>query len=71
MVAEAAGLGAAIDYLSDIGMEEIRNHEIDLTDYTLQSLISEHSEKPYQSLDLKIHRTWWGYLFYLRWRSPP
>ena len=35
MVAEAAGLGAAIDYLSNIGMNEIRNHEIELTDYAL------------------------------------
>ena len=44
MVAEAAGLGAAIDYLSDIGMDEIRNHEIDLTDYALQCLVSEFGE---------------------------
>ena len=44
MVAEAAGLGAAIDYLSNIGMNEIRNHEIELTDYALEKLTSEFGE---------------------------
>ena len=44
MVAEAAGLGAAIDYLSNIGMNEIRNHEIGLTDYALGKLTSEFGE---------------------------
>jgi len=44
MVAEAAGLGAAIDYLSNIGMNEIRNHEIELTDYALGKLTSEFGE---------------------------
>ena len=44
MVAEAAGLGAAIDYLSDLGMNEIRNHEIELTDYALEKLSSEFGE---------------------------
>ena len=44
MVAEAAGLGAAIDYLSNIGMIEIRNHEIELTDYALGKLTSEFGE---------------------------
>ena len=40
----AAGLGAAIDYLSNIGMNEIRNHEIELTDYALGKLTSEFGE---------------------------
>ena len=44
MVAEAAGLNAAIDYLSNIGMNEIRNHEIELTDYALKKLTSEFGE---------------------------
>ncbi len=38
MVAEAAGLGAAIDYLNRIGMENIRAHEISLTEYALKRL---------------------------------
>ena len=38
MVAEAAGLGAAIDYLNRIGMENVRAHEISLTEYALKRL---------------------------------
>jgi len=32
------GLGAAIDYLNDIGMHKIRQHEIELTSFALDSL---------------------------------
>ena len=38
MVAEAVGLGAAIDYLTEIGMENVRRHEIELTAYALRTL---------------------------------
>jgi cysteine desulfurase/selenocysteine lyase len=37
-IVEAIGLGAAIDYLEAIGMEEIRKHEIELTAYALRTL---------------------------------
>ena len=37
-IVEAIGFGAAIDYLSSIGMAEIRRHEMDLTRYALDSL---------------------------------
>ncbi len=37
-IAEAVGLGAAIDYLESIGMEAIREHEVELTAYTLRTL---------------------------------
>jgi cysteine desulfurase / selenocysteine lyase len=37
-IAEAVGLGAAIDYLSTIGMARIRQHEITLTQYALDTL---------------------------------
>ena len=37
-MAQAVGLGAALDYLSNIGMQNIRNHEITLTDYALKNL---------------------------------
>jgi cysteine desulfurase/selenocysteine lyase len=37
-IAEAIGLGAAIDYLADIGMERVREHERELTDYALERL---------------------------------
>jgi cysteine desulfurase/selenocysteine lyase len=37
-IAEAVGLGAAVDYLESIGMAEIRRHEMDLTRYALDTL---------------------------------
>jgi cysteine desulfurase/selenocysteine lyase len=38
-MAQAVGLGAAIDYLSDIGMHEIHTHEAELTQYLLEKLL--------------------------------
>ncbi|PZS17365.1 MAG: cysteine desulfurase, partial [Pseudonocardiales bacterium] len=38
MIAEAVGLGAAIDYLSLLGMENVRAHERELTVYALARL---------------------------------
>ena len=38
-MAQAVGLGAAIDYLSEIGMHEIHNHEVGLTKYLLDNLL--------------------------------
>ncbi len=37
-IAEAVGLGAAVDFLSAIGMEAVRVHETDLVAYALQRL---------------------------------
>ncbi len=37
-VAEGVGLGAAVDYLSALGMEQVRAHERDLTVYALERL---------------------------------
>jgi cysteine desulfurase / selenocysteine lyase len=37
-IAEAIGLGAAIDFLSDIGMDAVREHESDLAAYALERL---------------------------------
>ena len=37
-IAEAAGLGAAIDYLKAIGMQTVRAHETELTGYALERL---------------------------------
>jgi cysteine desulfurase/selenocysteine lyase len=37
-IAEAIGLGAAIDYLGQVGMESLRAHERDLTAYALERL---------------------------------
>jgi cysteine desulfurase/selenocysteine lyase len=38
-MAQAVGLGAAIDYLSAIGMDNIFKHEVDLTGYLLNGLL--------------------------------
>lgn len=37
-IAEAIGLGAAIDYLSSVGMDAIAAHEHDMTEYALERL---------------------------------
>lgn len=37
-VAEAVGLGAAVDYLSQLGMDEVRAHELTITHYALEAL---------------------------------
>jgi cysteine desulfurase / selenocysteine lyase len=37
-IAEAVGLGAAVDFLESIGMAEIRRHEMELTRYALDTL---------------------------------
>ncbi len=38
MVAEAVGLGVAVDYLAGLGMERVRAHERELTAYMLERL---------------------------------
>jgi cysteine desulfurase/selenocysteine lyase len=37
-IADVIGFGAAIDYLKNLGMDKVRQHEIDLTDYALDAL---------------------------------
>jgi cysteine desulfurase/selenocysteine lyase len=37
-IAEIVGLGAAADYLSALGMDRIRHHEVELTAYALRTL---------------------------------
>ncbi len=37
-IAEVVGLGATVDWIRDVGMEEIRAHEVNLTRYALESL---------------------------------
>jgi cysteine desulfurase/selenocysteine lyase len=48
-IAEAVGLGAAVDYLNGLGMEAIRTHEVALTGYALRSLTERFGD------DLVIH----------------
>ena len=37
-IADVVGLGAAIDYLTKIGMDNVREHEIELTQYAIEKL---------------------------------
>jgi cysteine desulfurase/selenocysteine lyase len=37
-IAEAIGFGAAVDYLSTVGMEAVRTHTEQVTDYAYQAL---------------------------------
>ncbi|HXV99830.1 MAG TPA: cysteine desulfurase [Anaerolineae bacterium] len=37
-IAEAIGLGAAVDYLNQLGMSNVRRHEIELTTYAFERL---------------------------------
>jgi cysteine desulfurase/selenocysteine lyase len=37
-IAEVIGLGAAVDYLSSLGMEAVRAHELDITEYAYEAL---------------------------------
>ncbi len=43
-IAEAVGLGAAVDYLSGLGMEAVRGHEVALTGYALSVLADRHGD---------------------------
>jgi cysteine desulfurase/selenocysteine lyase len=37
-IAEVIGLGAAVDYLSELGMEAVRTHEREITEYAYEAL---------------------------------
>ena len=44
-IAEAVGLGAAVDYLAALGMDAVREHERSLTAYALSALADRHGSK--------------------------
>ena len=48
-IAEAVGLGAAVDYLTGLGMEAVREHEVSLTGYALRTLEERFGD------DLTVH----------------
>ncbi|MCY3578786.1 MAG: SufS family cysteine desulfurase [bacterium] len=48
-IAEAVGLGAAVDYLTGLGMEQVREHEVALTGYALRTLNQRYGD------DIIIH----------------
>ena len=51
-IAEAIGFGAAIDYLSGLGMDFVRQHEIEVTAYALEQLASVPDLRIYGPLDI-------------------
>jgi cysteine desulfurase/selenocysteine lyase len=52
-MAQAVGLSAAIDYLNQIGMHNIAQHEQDLTSYLLKEIISISGVKVIGPVDMK------------------
>ena len=44
-IAEIIGLGAAVDFLESLGMSNVRQHEIDLTDYALRVLNDRYGDE--------------------------
>jgi cysteine desulfurase/selenocysteine lyase len=48
-IVEVIGLGTAIDFLTDLGMHEIRRHEIELTSYAYRALKDRYGD------DITIH----------------
>jgi cysteine desulfurase/selenocysteine lyase len=44
-IAEIIGLGAAVDYLTGLGMEAVREHEVGLTAYALRTLRERHGDR--------------------------
>ncbi|HSB50757.1 MAG TPA: cysteine desulfurase [Nitrosopumilaceae archaeon] len=51
-IADVIGFGAALDYLSSLGMENVRNHEIELTKYALEKMSKIKGIKIYGTKDL-------------------
>ncbi len=51
-IADVVGLGAAIDYLEKIGMDKIREHEIELTQYALDKFSKIKGIKIYGTKDI-------------------
>ncbi len=50
-IADVIGAGAAIDYLMNLGMDNVRAHEIELTDYALKAFQTLDDVKIYGPLD--------------------
>ena len=53
-IADAIGLGAAVDYLSALGMERVRQHEIQLTSYALERFQELEEVTVYGPTDLSV-----------------
>jgi cysteine desulfurase/selenocysteine lyase len=54
-VAEGIGLGAAVDYLGQFGMDNVRNHERTLVDYAMEKLQDVSGITVYGPKDPELH----------------
>ncbi|HXV38675.1 MAG TPA: cysteine desulfurase [Nitrosopumilaceae archaeon] len=52
-IADVIGFSAAIDYLENIGMDKVREHEIELTKYALEKMSAIKGIKLYGTPDMK------------------
>jgi len=72
-MAQAVGLGAAIDYLMSIGMHEVHSHEVALTKYLIDKLqqISDLKIVGQQVLILvvQLFHLLWGRFIHTIWAS--
>jgi cysteine desulfurase/selenocysteine lyase len=64
-IAEAVGFGAAVEYLEALGMDAVRDHEMRLTRYTLDSLRERFPESLtfYGPLDISVRGGAVSFLF--------
>ncbi len=53
-IADAIGLGAAVDYLSRIGMAQVREHEVKLIRYAMETLSGVRGFKEYGPTDIAV-----------------
>lgn len=53
-IADAIGLGAAIDYLTDLGMENVRAHEVEITKYALDRFKELEDIETYGPSDMSV-----------------
>lgn len=51
-IADVVGFGAAIDYLNNVGMDNVRQHELELTKYALDKMSNVKGIKIYGTFDL-------------------
>ena len=52
-IAEAIGLGVAVDYLTRLGMHHVRRHEVEITRYALERLSRVQGMRIYGPLDVE------------------
>ena len=70
-IAEAVGLGAAVDYLEGLGMDAVREHEVSLTAYALRTLTERFGDELTIHGPVRAGRPGRRALLHLRRPAPP